>query len=104
MTTRSGWFSERSTAYLASGRPVVVQDTGFTSWLPSGDGVLSFGSPDEALEALAHVDERYEHHCRHARLVAETYFDARRVLTDLLDEAGSAPRTGDRPATAGVCT
>ncbi len=83
--SNSGWFSERSAAYLATGRPVILQDTGFTSWLPSGRGVLAFSNEDEAVGAIGSVIEDYEAHCAAAREIAEEYFDARRVLGALLD-------------------
>ena len=88
VVSRSGWFSERSAAYLASGRPVVTQDTGFSSWLPVGAGVLSFTTPDEALAAIEDVETRYEFHCRAAREVAVEYFDARKVLPQLVEQGG----------------
>ena len=84
VATCSGWFSERSTSYLASGRPVVVQDTGFSKWLPSGLGVLPFRTPDEAAAGIADVLGRYGAHCRAAREVAAESFDASRVLANLL--------------------
>ena len=85
--TRSGWFSERSAAYLASGRPVVVQDSGFTEWLPAGDGVLAFRTPQEARDRIREVSGAYQRHCAAARDVAERYFDSRRVLSLLLESA-----------------
>lgn len=85
--SRCGWFSERSACYLASGRPVVVQDTGFSDVLPTGEGLLAFTSPEEAAEAIARVRADYAHHARAARRVAEECFDARRVLADLLERA-----------------
>ena len=85
VSTRCGWFSDRSTGYLASGRPVVVQDTGFTDWLATDGGVIAFRTPDEAIAGIDDVNRRYEFHCREARRVAERYFDARKVLTDLID-------------------
>ncbi|HLJ93171.1 MAG TPA: hypothetical protein VKU02_08270 [Gemmataceae bacterium] len=88
--SRSGWFSERSAGYLASGRPIVVEDTGFTDWLPSGAGVLSFHTPDEALAGIEAVNGRYAFHCRAAREIAEAHFDARTVLTRLLESAMSS--------------
>jgi len=88
----SGWFSERSCGYLASGRPVVTQDTGFSRFLPVGDGLLAWSAPDDALAAIAEVDARYEHHCRAARELVEACFDARAVLARLLDAVASPPR------------
>jgi hypothetical protein len=90
VTARSGWFSERSAAYLASGRPTVVQDTGFSDWLDTGVGVVPFTSADEAVDALAAVAGAYERHCKAAREIAEEYFDARKILTELIDAATSS--------------
>lgn len=81
----SGWFSCRSACYLAAGKPVVVQDTGWTRHLPSGDGALAFATLDEAAEAIRSVSENYDHHARAARKYAEAHFDAARVCADLLD-------------------
>jgi hypothetical protein len=93
VTSRCGWFSERSANYLASGRPVVVQDTGFTDWMQTGAGVLPFTNPDEAVAAIEEVSRRYEYHCRAAREVAEEYFDSDKVLNRLIEAvyAGRAP-------------
>jgi len=85
--TRSGWFSERSAGYLASGRPVVVQDTGFGNRLETGCGLLAFSTPDEARAALEDVDARYEEHCRAARELCAARFDAHDVLTSLIERA-----------------
>jgi hypothetical protein len=84
---QNGWISDRSLCYLASGKPVVVQRTGLSSYLPSGEGILQFSSPAEAAEALATVNADYERHCRNAREIAETYFDARRTAEKILDVA-----------------
>jgi len=83
--TRSGWFSERSANYLASGRPVVVEETGFSDVFESGTGVVPFASVTEAVEALDDVTARYPLHARAARELAEAHFDARIVLSALLD-------------------
>lgn len=88
--SRSGWFSERSAAYLASGRPVLVQDTGFSAWLPCGAGVLPFQTMDEAIDAIASVNSRYDWHCRAARDLAEAFFDSRAVLTRLIEASMSS--------------
>jgi hypothetical protein len=85
--TRCGWFSDRSAGYLAMGRPVIVEDTGFSDFLPCGEGLLAFRSRDEAVEAINLLNGRFAAHCRAARRVAEEYFDARRVLTDLLERS-----------------
>ena len=85
---RTGWFSERSACYLASGRPVVVQDTGCSRILPSGTGLLTFESPEQALEAISSVRRHYEEHCRSARDIAASCFDAHGVLRNLLGIVG----------------
>jgi hypothetical protein len=85
--TRSGWFSERSAAYLASGRPVVTQNTGFPQWLPAEQGVLAFDSPAEAAAAIAEVEGRYGEHCAAAREIAAEYFDGRRIVAQLIEAA-----------------
>jgi len=87
VAARSGWFSERSAAYLASGRPVLAQDTGFTSWLAAGAGVVPFTTPAEALSGIEDIGRRYPEHCRAARAVAAEYFAAEKVLGRLLDRA-----------------
>jgi hypothetical protein len=87
VVSRSGWFSERSACYLASGRPVLVQDTGFTRWLPAGAGVLAFRTPEEAAAGAEQIGHRYDFHCRAARTIVEEYFDARRVLPSLIERA-----------------
>ncbi len=84
---RSGWFSTRSAVYLASGRPVIVQDTGWSAHYPTGTGLFAFTTLDEALAALAAVEADYAHHAAAARAVAEAQFDAARVLERLLHEA-----------------
>lgn len=87
--SRSGWFSERSAAYLASGRPVVVQQTGFSEWLEAGDGVIPFSTLDEAVVGIEDLNSRFDVHCRAAREVVEEYFSADKVLTDLLERSTS---------------
>jgi hypothetical protein len=82
--SRSGWFSDRSVCYLASGRPVVAQDTGFAAWLPTGAGLLAFGTVDEAAAALDEVVGDYDRHRRAARRIADEVFDSDRVLKELL--------------------
>ncbi len=84
---RPGWFSCRSACYLAAGRPVVVEDTGFSSVLPTGEGVVAFSSPEEAVEALRDVSARYRRHTRAARALAAEYFDSDRVLARLIEDA-----------------
>jgi len=82
--SKSGWFSCRSACYLAAGKPVVVQDTGWSAHLPSGDGVIAFNTPEEAAAALDRISENYPHHAQAARSYAETHFDAQKVCADLL--------------------
>lgn len=86
VVSRSGWFSERSAAYLASGRPVALQETGFSDWLDTGTGILAFKDPETAADCLDDISSRYRHHCKAARQVAEEYFDSRKVLRKLLDD------------------
>jgi hypothetical protein len=90
---RCGWFSCRSACYLASGRPVVVQDTGFAPSPPAGLGVLAFDSAEGALAAIEDVASDYGRHARAAREIAAEYFEAGRVLDALLDEAVATTTT-----------
>ena len=83
--SRCGWFSDRSVCYLASGRPVVAQDTGFSRYLPTGEGLLTFDDVDEAAAALEAVRRDHGRHAAAARAIAEDVFDSDRVLSDLLD-------------------
>lgn len=88
VATRSGWFSCRSTCYLAAGRPVVVQDTGFSELFPTGKGLLTFSRGGEAAEAIAAVEANYASHSRAAREIAAEYFACRRVIGNLLQQIG----------------
>ena len=85
---RSGWFSDRSGCYLAAGRPVVTQETGFSKFLPTGEGLFGFTTIDQILAALEDICTDYRRHCRAARAIAEEYFDAAKVLDRLLLDAG----------------
>lgn len=85
---RSGWFSERSACYLAAGRPVITQDTGFGSVLPTGDGLFAFNTMDEILAAFESINSDYERHRRAARAIAEEYFKAETVLAKVLTDLG----------------
>ena len=85
--SRSGWFSERSAAYLATGRPVVTQETGFSDWLEIGAGVMAFNSPDEARAGIEEINSHYAFHCRAARSIAAEYFDTRKILPALIERA-----------------
>jgi hypothetical protein len=83
----TGWFSDRSAAYLASGRPVVLQDTGFSRNLPCGEGLLAFGDLSQAAIALQRVADDYAAHSRAARRLAQEYFDSTQVLGNLLEQS-----------------
>jgi hypothetical protein len=85
---RSGWFSERSACYLAAGRPVVTQDTGFGSVLPTGEGLFAFNTMDDILTAFDAVNSDYPRHSRAARAIAEEHFRAETVLAKLLADLG----------------
>ena len=100
--TRSGWFSERSANYLASGRPVLVQDTGFSSWLETELGVVAFTTPDEALAGIEDISARYDVHCGAARDIAVAYFElsttSLRRLVDRVFHPGPSVRARQRDA------
>lgn len=85
---RSGWFSDRSACYLAAGRPVITQDTGFGKYLPTGEGLFSFSTMENVVAALETINSDYERHSRAARAVAEQYFRAETVLTKLVADLG----------------
>jgi hypothetical protein len=85
--TQSGWFSERTAAYLASGKPVVVQDTGFSENLPTGKGLFAFQDMNDVIAAIEIINNDYRQHCKAARQIAEEYFDSRKVLTELLEHS-----------------
>ncbi len=84
----SGWFSERDTCYLASGRPVIAQETGFGDWLPTGNGLFAFSTMEEARDAIEAMNADYAHHCKAARRLVEEYFNSDDVLRDLMKKAG----------------
>jgi hypothetical protein len=89
---RSGWFSDRSATYLAAGRPVITQETGFSNVLPTRHGLFGWRDLDDILGAVDDVETDYEGHCRAAREVAAEYFEAETVLATLMARAGlSAP-------------
>lgn len=90
VVSRCGWFSDRSACYLASGRPVVAQDTGFPTYVPTGEGLLSFTGIDDAVEAVESVSGDYERHRRAARELAVEHFDSDRVLVRLLERLGAS--------------
>jgi hypothetical protein len=88
VATNSGWFSGRSACYLAAGRPVILQDTGFSDLLPVGEGLLTFSNVEEAAAALDRVESDYASHARRARELAESYLDSALVLGELLSTVG----------------
>jgi GT2 family glycosyltransferase len=89
---RTGWFSDRSATYLAAGRPVVTQDTGFGAALPTGEGLFAFTTLDEARAALDEIDRDYTRHARAASEISHEYFGAERVLGSLLADLGLEDR------------
>ena len=88
VAARSGWFSCRSACYLAAGRPVVVQDTGWSRVIEPGRGVVAFDTAEEASVGVAMIAADWQAHARAARAVAEEVFDGRKVLTDMLAACG----------------
>jgi hypothetical protein len=83
--SNSGWLGDRAGHYLASGRPVLAQSTGFERHLPTGWGLLSFSTTDEAVAGIERINRDYDAHCRAARELAEEHLDYRRVLPRMLD-------------------
>lgn len=88
VNSRCGWFSDRSVCYLASGRPVLAQETGFGQFLPTGHGLLKFETTDEILEGIAALRADYPLHAKKARSIAEEVFDSSLVLNTLLERVG----------------
>jgi hypothetical protein len=84
---RGGWFSDRSACYLASGRPVLIEDTGLGGWLPVGEGLLTFRNADEALAGVDAINADYSRHRQAARRIAEEHFATDQVLPKLIEEA-----------------
>lgn len=87
VANRSGWFSDRTECYLASGRPALVQDTGWTAHLPHDQGLLAFSTIDEAVSGIDAINRDYSRHAAAARAIASEYFDAARVLPKLIETA-----------------
>ncbi len=85
---RSGWFSDRSVCYLAASRPVINQDTGFGSYLPTGKGLFAFRTRDDVLAAVDEIESDYVGNCRAARAIAQEYFATEKVLGSLMKRAG----------------
>ena len=89
VSTRSGWFSDRTECYLASGRPAIVQDTGWSAHLPHGEGLLAFSTPEEAASGIDRINTDYKRQATRASEIAHEHFDARVVLPRLLNTACS---------------
>ncbi len=87
MRFQNAWVSDRTVCYLASGKPVVVQDTGPSSFLPHDEGMFRFSTLQQAADAFEAINDDYEHHCRAARKLAEDCFDARKVAQQILHHA-----------------
>jgi hypothetical protein len=85
---RTGWFSDRSVCYLAAGRPVITQDTGFGKMLPTGKGLFAYRTMEQILDALEQISADYSLHRQAAEEIAVEYFSADRVLASLLERAG----------------
>ena len=86
--TRSGWFSDRSVCYLAAGKPVVTQETGFSKYVPTGNGLFGFSSQEGAIAAFDAINNNYLAHARSAREIASEYFAAEKLLGKLLSDVG----------------
>jgi len=88
--TSSGLLSDRSAYYLASGRPVLARETGFSRWYPTGQGLLPFSTLEEAAAGVAEINGNYAHHAKAARSIACEHFDSDKVLKKLLYDLGVA--------------
>ncbi|MGH7538871.1 MAG: hypothetical protein ACREMF_09565 [Gemmatimonadales bacterium] len=100
MKLQNAWISDRTLCYLASGKPAVVQDTGPSAYLPNGEGLFRFATLNQAAAALDAVNADYERHCQASRELAETYFDARKVMERILNATlgrDGEPRGGKNP-------
>lgn len=86
--SNSGWFSDRTACYLASGKPALVQSTGFEDRLPTGKGLLTFRSVEEAVAGIQEIDENYAEHCQAARRFAKEHLDSNYVLSGMLQTMG----------------
>lgn len=83
--TRSGWFSCRTACYLAAGRPAVVQDTGWSRFIPSGDGVIAFEAMPQAIDAIKQITENWRRHSQAAYEIARDYLSPQAVLPDMIE-------------------
>jgi hypothetical protein len=86
--TRSGWFSDRTACYLAAGRPVITQSTGFEKYVPAGEGLMAFDGPEDAVAAIKEVNRDFARHARAARDIAVEYFDALKLLDEMAEVIG----------------
>jgi len=85
---KSGWFSDRSACYLAAGRPVITQETGFSKFIPSGKGLFGFKTMEDILAAVDAIESDYAGNCRAAVQIASEYFSAEKVIGSLMERAG----------------
>jgi hypothetical protein len=88
--SQGGWISDRSLCYLSSGKPVLIQETGFSRHYPTGEGLLSYSTLEEAVAGAEEITRRPERHARAARAIAEEYFGSDKVLGQLLRNLGAA--------------
>jgi hypothetical protein len=86
--TRSGWFSDRTAAYLAVGRPAIVQETGFSEFIPTGEGLFAFETADDVLNAVDAIQKDYRRHSEAARRIAQEHFDSDKLLGSMLKRCG----------------
>jgi hypothetical protein len=84
----TGWFSDRSACYLAAGRPVITQETGFSRHLPTGKGLFGFTTMQDIVRAVEAIESDYAGHCRAAKEIAHEYFATEKVLASLMERAG----------------
>jgi len=91
---RTGWFSDRSATYLAAGRPVITQQTGFSDVMPIGEGLFAFSTIEEILSAIDAINSTYARHSRAASEIAQQYFSHEVVIPRLLSEIGVEPARG----------
>ena len=82
---QNAWISDRTLCYFASGKPAIIEHTGPSKFLPDREGILRFKNFEEAVDCITEVERNYEQHCRHARWLAEEYFDAKKVTAKLLE-------------------
>jgi hypothetical protein len=88
VSSNSGWFSDKSAAYLACGRPVILQETGFSNHLPMGEGLFAFSTVEEAKAAIEHVCNNYDYHSKKAFEIAKEYFEGSKVFQAFLNVIG----------------